>query len=226
MDQSKSIKNQIDSIKWFHTFDTETFGFSTKGKKLPNKDEIQKWGFFPNMFKNKTVLDIGAWDGYNSFYAEKAGARRVLAIDNPCWSGNSWGTKEGFDLAHKLIQSRVESLDINLYNITPEKIGTFEVVLMLGVLYHLTDPFDGLKKAASVTKDLLIIETTFENLTKDGPFFAHKPAALVHDSTNHYSPNIMRIPELLKQYGFNKVYVKRWCKNRIICYAYKPSLTV
>ena len=32
-----------------------------------------------------TVLDIGAWDGFFSFEAERRGAKRVLATDLPAW---------------------------------------------------------------------------------------------------------------------------------------------
>ena len=31
-------------------------------------------------FRGKTVLDIGCWDGYWSFYAERRGAREVVAL--------------------------------------------------------------------------------------------------------------------------------------------------
>ena len=42
------------------------------------------------------MLDIGAWDGFFSFEAERRGASRVLATDHFCWSGEGWGTKAGF----------------------------------------------------------------------------------------------------------------------------------
>ena len=88
----------------------------------------------------KTVLDIGAWDGYYSFEAERRGASRVVATDHYCWSGDGWGTREGFDLAHRLLGSRVEAIDIDVSEIRPETVGTFDIVLFLGVLYHLPEP--------------------------------------------------------------------------------------
>src|ERR1700680_2181300 len=36
-------------------------------------------------FAGKTVLDIGAWDGYYSFLAERGGASRVVALDHYAW---------------------------------------------------------------------------------------------------------------------------------------------
>src|SRR5215210_1776907 len=39
----------------------------------------------PGDLSGKSVLDIGAWDGYFSFEFERRGAERVLAIDTHSW---------------------------------------------------------------------------------------------------------------------------------------------
>jgi len=89
-------------------------------------------------FANRTVLDIGCWDGYWSFYAEQRGASRVLATDDKTqnWSGNS-----GLELARELMGSSVETrTDVSIYEAA--KLGDrFDIVLCLGVYYHLVDPF-------------------------------------------------------------------------------------
>ena len=225
MKMSKKIQAQIDVIQWFHHFDEETFGFETKGAKgTPNKEEIKLWGFTPEMFKGKTVLDIGAWDGYYSFYAEKMGAKRVLAIDHPCWSGDDWGTKEGFDLAHRLLGSNVESLDIDLYDITTELIGKFDVVLFTGLLNHLTNPIAGLNCAKAVTNETLILETPFEDHASAEPVLIYKPDRFKDDSGSFYSPNKSRLTELLVDIcGFRKVTIvdQPQPQDRLVCYAIK-----
>lgn len=226
-DKSEEQK-QIDAIKWFHHFDEETFGFTTKSGKYSkgslNKEEIKTLGFTPELFKDKTILDIGAWDGYYSFYAEKMGAKRVLAIDHHAWSGEGWGTKDGFNLAHKLLKSNVESLDIDIYDITSELIGKFDVVLFTGVLYHLTNPMKGLRNAISVTKSMLVIETTCEDLSQEDPFFVYKPDRFktANDKTNYYSPNRSRLKELLVDVcGVRLATIIDEPKigNRVVCYA-------
>jgi tRNA (mo5U34)-methyltransferase len=217
------LRQQIDSINWFHFYDEETFGFASNGKKgIPNKEEAQLWGFTPEMFAGKSVLDVGAWDGYYSFLAEKFGATRVLATDHFCWSGPGWGSKAGFDFAHQHLQSKVESRDIDVKEISPETVGKFDVVLFLGVLYHLPDPLAGLLAVAAVTKELLIIETTFEKLDETKALFELRPERLRGDPTNFWSPNIRGIGEaLVNVCDFTRVDIKKWVENRIICFAYK-----
>ena len=56
----------------------------------------------PLSLAGESVLDIGAWDGFFSFEAERRGASRVVAADYYSWHGTGWGTgtgKAGFELA-------------------------------------------------------------------------------------------------------------------------------
>ena len=66
-----------------------------------------------------SVLDVGAWDGFFSFEAERRGAARVLAIDSFSWEGDGWGSKAGFELAHEALGSRVESRTIDVLDLSP-----------------------------------------------------------------------------------------------------------
>lgn len=102
----------------------------------------------------KTVLDLGAWDGYFSFEIERRGARRVLAID--VWDE---GALEAFLLARDHFQSKVEYQRLDAHKLSPDLIGTFDVVLCAGLLYHLRHPLYGLECIRSVTGGQLILET-------------------------------------------------------------------
>jgi len=110
----------------------------------------------PADLTGKTVLDIGAWDGYFSFEFERRGAKRVLAIDTFAWDK---GGIDNFLLAHKRLKSKVEHLRMDVNELDPAKIGTFDIVFFAGVLYHLKNPLSALEHIHSVTKDLLICET-------------------------------------------------------------------
>ena len=100
------------------------------------------WGFIEGEldtvdFTGKSVLDIGCWAGYWSFYAERRGADYVLASDDA--SQNRFGA-EGLELAHKLLGSSVDvNMALSVYDLA--SLGrTFDVILCLGVYYHLLDP--------------------------------------------------------------------------------------
>src|SRR5580698_8038270 len=66
----------------------------------------------------KTVLDIGAWDGYFSFEFERRGAKRVLAVD--VWAD---GALEAFLFAKEHFKSKVEHCYLDAHELSPDLIG-------------------------------------------------------------------------------------------------------
>jgi len=75
----------------------------------------------PEDLSGMSVLDIGSWDGFFAFEAERRGASRVLATDSFCWSGEGWGNKDGFNLVRNVLNSKVEDLDIDIMELSPER---------------------------------------------------------------------------------------------------------
>lgn len=73
----------------------------------------------PDSFCGKTVLDIGAWDGFYSFEAERRGAALVLATDSFCWGGGGPGTKAGFELAREALGTGVADMTIDVLDLSP-----------------------------------------------------------------------------------------------------------
>jgi len=102
------------------------------------------------------VLDIGAWDGAFSFECERRGARRVVAADYFVWRN---GGDKGFDYAYRALKSRVQKVNVRVEDLTTEKLGAFDLVLFLGVLYHSEDPLCYLRKMRAMCKGKAIIET-------------------------------------------------------------------
>ena len=140
-------RSRVSGVRWYHTIDfgqgLVTAGVDDTLYRLARLD-------FPPSLDGRSVLDIGAWDGFFSFEAERRGAARVLASDWYSWHGPGWGTKAGFELARTILGSRVEDIDIDVMDLSPERVGTFDVVLFLGVLYHLPHPLLALERIASV----------------------------------------------------------------------------
>ena len=198
------LKKEVNNIKWFHRINLGN-GIITPGRDK-SQEKLQTLKMDENL-AGKTVLDIGAWDGFFSFEAERRGASRVLATDSYIWKGDKhWGSKTGFELARKTLNSKVEDKEIEVSDISPETTGMFDLVLFLGVLYHLRHPLLALEKVASVTKNQLIIETQVDMINVRRPILAFYPSdELARDSTNWWSPNLSAMEYMLKDVGFKKV---------------------
>src|SRR5437660_1189251 len=191
------LKKEVDNIKWFHRID---FG---NGIITPGLDKSQEKLEHIRMDENltgKTVLDIGAWDGFFSFEAERRGASKILATDYYIWGGHDkrGRSKAGFELAGRILNSKVEDKLIDVYEISPQNVGTFDLVLFLGVLYHLRHPLLALEKVSSVTKDHLILETLVDMINIKRPAMAFYPTDEVNlDSTNWWAPNLSALKYML-----------------------------
>ncbi len=196
------LRKEIEKIHWHHRIDLGN-GIITPGHD--NSARKLKRLRMPENLAGKTVLDVGAWDGFFSFESERRRAERVLATDSFCWSGEG-GTKAGFELARKVLNSKVEDVEIDVLDLSPENIGTFDIVLFLGVLYHMRHPLLALERVYGVTKELLILETLVDLLYFRRPVLAFYPnAELANDPTTWFGPNPIAVVGMLKTVGFKKV---------------------
>lgn len=200
---------RVAGIKWYHCIDLGD-GIITPGANPHNFFDALK---LPASLKGKTVLDIGAWDGYYSFRCEQLGAS-VLATDSHSWDGSGWGTKDGFLLAREILESTVEDYDIAPNQIAPMSVGVFDIVLLLGVIYHLRNPVDALERAWDVTKETLVVETHIdETIGNDKPYAVFYPGKeLNNDPTNWWGPNRMCMEGMLRTLTPvpSKVELVRW----------------
>lgn len=199
------LRDQVARISWWHTIDLGN-GIVTPGHD--NSPEKLKAIGLPETLQGLSVLDIGAADGFFSFEAERRGASRVLATD--IWSGEDCGVKakHGFDLARNALRSNVESMSIDVMDMTPDKVGVFDLVIFLGVLYHMRHPLLTLERVFSVTKNQLILETQIDMLDCDRPSMAFYPGAeLNNDPSNWWGPNPAAVEAMLKTVGFREVRV-------------------
>ena len=225
MDGSQS---PASAITWFHSHGFPD-GETTQGIKTADVLRKEAEVIFRYGVAGKSVLDIGAWDGFFSFEAERRGASRVLATDHFCWSGEGWGTKAGFDYAHAKLGSRVETLDIDVPRIGPETVGTFDVVLFLGVLYHVKDPMSCLERVASVTGECMVIETETALDVLPWPVMRYyEGAEQNNDPTNFWAPNQRALQAMMRDIGFRRFEIVSnplarplWKRSRVVMHAWR-----
>jgi tRNA (mo5U34)-methyltransferase len=173
-------------------------------------EPMQWWHHFEQLLAlnlpdltGKTVLDVGARDGYFSFAAERFGASRVLAIDSGNWSRP--GGKRCFERLREALASRVEDREVDVLDVSPETVGRFDVVLFLGVLFHMRDPLLALEGAASVTKELLVVETLVDMAFLRSPAATFYPSEKRKGKSSWWGPNRAAVLGMLESVGFARV---------------------
>jgi tRNA (mo5U34)-methyltransferase len=116
----------------------------------------------------KRCLDVGTWDGFLAFELERRGAQAVVATDIGDPADWDWAlglrslgpevlasmagakTGTGFAIAKGALGSSVERVEINVYDLAPERVGTFDIVVCGSLLLHLRDPVRALEAIRSV----------------------------------------------------------------------------
>jgi len=180
-----------DSVPvWFHTFALAP-GIYTPGIARDHGYRLAVLGAdrFADRFAGRSVLDVGAFDGFYSFLAEVRGARRVVAVDNEQyvdWVRARFGVAltggVGFRAVAGLVGSRVEYRRMDALDV--RELGErFEVVLCFGILHQVTNPIGLLRALADVLArgGEIVLETYGSHPA------ANAPAVEVHEPGEVYA---------------------------------------
>lgn len=240
MDGDSAARAVIDANpEWYHSIELSP-GNITPGRVSLAECEAELRDLrLPNL-QGQSVLDIGAYDGFFSFAAERRGASRVVALDHYVWSADMagymsdwrearelgrsipaphktrhWRPEElpgrrPFDAARELLGSQVEPVVGDFMSIDLEALGSFDVVLFLGVLYHLEDPLAALRKVAKLTREggTAVIETEATEIPGTGSralceFFPGQE--LNNDATNWWALSAAALRGMCRVAGFRDV---------------------
>lgn len=238
MSSRVNARTAVDAVPWwYHSIDLGD-GIVTPGWVPANQLREMLTNLRLPPLDNKTVLDIGSWDGYFAFAAERLGASRVVALDHFAWYMNIDGWvahvsglresgvtptlydylqlmdtealpgKKGFDTARAVLGSKVEAVVEDFMEMDLDSLGTFDVVLFLGVLYHLRDPLRALERVAALTREQAVIETAAVYT----PGLEHKALCEFwegyeygEDPSNWWAPNARALEALCRTAGFRSV---------------------
>ncbi|RUW63899.1 TIGR04290 family methyltransferase [Mesorhizobium sp. M7A.F.Ca.US.008.03.1.1] len=215
------IRRRIDALgPWFHNM--ELAGVETAPNHFLGNYPLIKWRKFaeaiPADLTGKTVLDIGCNAGFYSIEMKRRGAARVLGID--------------FDeayLAQARFAAEIADCEIEFQKLSVYDVGalreTFDVVLFMGVLYHLRHPLLALDLIREhVAGDLMIFQsmqrgsTNLPEMEENYHFWTHdlfdrpefpKLHFIEHryadDPTNWWIPNRACTEAMLRSAGFEIV---------------------
>lgn len=206
-----------DDIQWYHSIELAPgeltpgwFDLRTVAKRLPWPD-----------LAGKRCLDVGTFDGFWAFEMERRGAGEVVAIDvlDPArydWpAGSDPAVSEvferrkrggrGFEVAHEALASRVERLDMSVYELNPQTVGRFDMVYLGSLLLHLRDPVGALERVREVCSGaLLTLDAVDPWLSR---MFPRTPLAGLDGRERPWwwKPNVAGLARIVETAGFKIV---------------------
>jgi tRNA (mo5U34)-methyltransferase len=215
---AEEIRTRVDSLgSWFHNLDLN--GVATAPEHFLGDYPRVKFDAFahalPADLTGKTVLDIGCNAGFYAVEMKRRGADRVLGID----SDERYLAQARF--AAEVLGQEVEFAKLDVYDLA--RLGeTFDLVIFMGVLYHLRHPLLALDLIREhVARDLMLFQSMqrgsatvdpvrpdyefSETAPFDGPgwpklhFIEHYYA---HDPSNWWAPNRACVEAMLRSSGF------------------------
>jgi tRNA (mo5U34)-methyltransferase len=218
MISSEEIRERVEALgPWFHNLDLR--GVKTAPAHfLGNYPEV-KWRRFsaaiPEHLTGMSVLDIGCNGGFYSLEMKRRGANRVLGID----------FDDGY-LEQARFAAEVTGADVEFRKLSVYDVGTlgesFDIVLFMGVLYHLRHPllaldlirehvarnllvFQSMQRGSAAVQDTEEDYNFWQTELFDSPaypklhFIEHSYAG---DPTNWWVPNRACAEAMLRSAGF------------------------
>jgi tRNA (mo5U34)-methyltransferase len=220
-DSQDLLRRQILGLgKWFHNMDFG--GVETAPDHFLGDYPRSKWRHFadaiPSDLRGKTVLDIGCNAGFYSIEMKNRGADRVVAID----SDPMYLDQARFAANRK--NADIEFRQMDVYSVADLR-EKFDLVLFMGVLYHLRHPLLALDLIHDhVVKDQLVAQSLIRGISKIAPLEENYPfeetgifekpgypalyfveSKYADDPTNWWIPNRACLEAMLRSSGFKIV---------------------
>lgn len=199
----RGLGDRLEKNGWWHSFELPGGRLIQGANSLEGlKERVAGFPIAADL-RGKRVLDIGAWDGWFSFEMERRGAS-VVSVD--CFDNKN------FRYLHRELGSKIDYRIMDMYELTRDKLGTFDIVLFLGVLYHLKHPLLALERVCSLTRDLCIVETLV--CPEPGPPIMefYETDELAGGFDNWVAPNIECVMAMSRAAGFARANLLRSSK--------------
>ncbi len=216
---SRLWANRLAETGWWHSFELPD------GRVIRGNNTLEslktRIGMFPipQDLRGKRVLDIGAWDGWFSFEMERRGAE-VVSVD--C------DDSKNFRYLHRELNSRIDYRVMDMYELSPHKLGAFDIVLFLGVLYHLKHPLLALEKVCALTRDMAAIQTFISTEPGSPVMEFFEIDELGGQFDNWCAPNVACVTAMARTAGFARAEVLdvntgKFSAATIACYRRFPD---
>jgi tRNA (mo5U34)-methyltransferase len=191
-----------EDIDWFHSIDLGEGRFSAGVKSHDELSaEFSRLRLDEAGLRGRTVLDVGCADGWNSLRCEQMGGR-VTAIDGVY--------RDGLRYVRRALRPRFRFVQVDVMSSSFLELGTFDVVLYLGVLYHTPHPYEQLVRVSRVCRGVLYVESAYLNLPGHegrATITSNFDGKITPDMSSPSFPSVVWIVQALRRIGFRSVEV-------------------
>ncbi len=146
------VERALAMPAWYHSIDLG-HGVVTPGVWPEDSQQHVVKALDGIDFTGAKVLDVGCLDGRWTFEAERRGATQVYSIDLISQAVDS-ARPQYFDIAAQVMGSTAHyNPHLSVHDVAKLGVDDFDVVLFLGVYYHLKDPLLALARLRKVMRD-------------------------------------------------------------------------
>jgi tRNA (mo5U34)-methyltransferase len=205
---------RLSKLGWYHSIELPDGTVIQGHQSIEQQRNRLRQFHIPDDLTGKRVLDIGAWDGWFSFEMERRGAS-VMALD----AARNTRLLE----AKKLLGSKIDYHVGDICRVTSKEIGTFDIVLFMGVLYHLKHPLLALENVCGMCREMACIESFVTDATPDGipSMEFYETGELRGQLDNWCGPNIACLLAFARTAGFARVRFESVLAGRAHVSAYR-----
>jgi tRNA (mo5U34)-methyltransferase len=215
---TQALAAKVAEYPWYHTLELGD-GVVTEGM-FDHRPVLRHYPL-PDDLAGLRCADIGTMDGFWAFEMERRGAAEVVAVDAPDPLALDWPaslrdtaektldeTKEArFALAHEALGSKVERVACSVYDLDPDRLGSFDVVFCGDLLVHLRDPVAALERIRAICSGSAIVTNPIERFG----FRDRLPLARLDgiDEFGWWTTNLAGLVRMVRAAGFSSVETSR-----------------
>lgn len=214
--EDREIVQKITSFpRWHYQFDLNGHQTPIFDKRLVNRHLQRKKyflepviQFFGGSLAGKRVLDLGCNAGFWSLCAIEAGCDFVLGVD-----GRRMHIEQAnfvFEV-NQIAKGRYEFVCGNIFEMDFERFEAFDIVLCLGLLYHISKPIVLMEKIAPINRDILIVDTGVSLRKGSALAIHHEPLddpRMAVDYELVFRPTKGAVFDIVRQFGYSALMLK------------------
>ena len=213
-ERKRRLLERAAEITWYHSMEL------APGVVTPGEFDLRPHlapHRLPDDLSGRRVIDVATFNGFWAFELERRGAE-VVALDLSDADDLDWPAArrrperdhalgEGFAIAHELFDSGVERVEVSVYDVTPELVGTFDLVFCGSLLIHLKNQFLALERMRALLRPggTFVSSEPYDTMLSLLPVPVARCRAELPGAPVFWSPAIRTWAAMIRASGFSDV---------------------